>query len=30
MGQNTDHLGYDKSPQLYPGWFEEQYVKAEP
>ena len=30
MGHDIDRLGYDKSPKLYPEWFEDQYRKAEP
>jgi len=30
MGHDLDQYGYDKSPELYPEWFEEQYLKAEP
>lgn len=30
MGHNIDKLGYDKSPWVYPQWFEDQYLMAEP
>lgn len=29
LGHDIDRLGYDKSPWLYPEWFEEQYCRAE-
>jgi integrase len=30
LGHDIDRLGYDKSPWLFPEWFEEQYLRAEP
>jgi len=30
MGHDLDKLGYDKSPEAYPEWFEEQYLEAGP